>query len=127
MRMFLITVILLLMPFGVTAQDRVEANPDIEAVIQGQLDAFSTGNVLTAWTFASPTIQLMFQHPTYFGAMVERGYPMVWQPGETTFLGRREKRVTGWFSRCRSSMRPGAGICWNMKWCRLTAAGALRG
>jgi len=91
MRMFLITVILLLMPFGVTAQDRVEANPDIEAVIQGQLDAFSTGNVLTAWTFASPTIQLMFQHPTYFGAMVERGYPMVWQPGETTFLGRREE------------------------------------
>lgn len=91
MRMFLITVILMLFPLGAAAQDRLPANPDIESTIQSQLDAFSTGNVFTAWTFASPTIQQMFQHPMYFGAMVERGYPMVWQPGETTYLGLREE------------------------------------
>lgn len=91
MRMFLIIVFLMLIPLGAAAQDRLPANPDIESTIQSQLDAFSTGNVFTAWTFASPTIQQMFQHPMYFGAMVERGYPMVWQPGETTYLGLREE------------------------------------
>lgn len=91
MRNFLFTVILMLIPLAATAQDRMDPNPDIESVIQGQLDAFSTGNVFTAWTFASPTIQDMFGHPMYFGAMVERGYPMVWQPGETRFLGLRQE------------------------------------
>jgi hypothetical protein len=78
-------------PVLATGQERLPASPDIESTIQSQLDAFSTGNVFTAWTFASPTIQQMFQHPMYFGAMVERGYPMVWQPGETTYLGLREE------------------------------------
>lgn len=91
MRNFLFTLLLVLAPLGAMAQERLDPDPDIQAVIQGQLDAFSTGNVFTAWRFASPTIQDMFQHPMYFGAMVERGYPMVWRPGETTFLGLREE------------------------------------
>ena len=46
---------------------------------------------VAAWTFASPTIQQLFQHPMYFGAMVERGYPMVWTPGEVSFPSLREE------------------------------------
>lgn len=91
MRRLILALILTMAPVLATGQERLPANPDIESTIQSQLDAFSTGNVFTAWTFASPTIQQMFQHPMYFGAMVERGYPMVWQPGETTYLGLREE------------------------------------
>lgn len=91
MRPLVFALALLLLPLAAPAQTQLPANPAIEDVIQSQLDAFSSGNVFTAWTFASPTIQQLFQHPMYFGAMVERGYPMVWQPGETTFLGLREE------------------------------------
>lgn len=91
MRQFILALFLMLAPHIATAQERLPPNPEIESTIQSQLNAFSTGNVFTAWTFASPTIQQMFQHPMYFGAMVERGYPMVWQPGETTYLGLRQE------------------------------------
>jgi len=91
MRVFLFILCLALAPLGVAAQERLDPNPDIRGVIGNQLDAFSTGNVFTAWTFASPTIQDMFGDAMTFGTMVERGYPMVWQPGETTFLGLRQE------------------------------------
>ena len=91
MRNLILTLTLILAPLMVTAQERLPANPDIRGVIQSQMDAFSTGNVFTAWTFASPTIQQMFGSPQIFGDMVERGYPMVWQPGDVTFLGLRQQ------------------------------------
>jgi len=91
MRPLILVLIFVLAPLMATAQDRLPANPDIQAVIQSQTDAFSTGNVFTAWTFASPSIQQMFGSVQIFSDMVERGYPMVWNPGEVTFLGLRQQ------------------------------------
>ena len=91
MRRLFFAIVLLLMPLAAPAQTPLPANPAIEDVIQRQMDAFASRNVFTAWTFASPTIQQLFQHPMYFGAMVERGYPMVWTPGEVSFPSLREE------------------------------------
>jgi len=63
------------------AQDDAE----IEGVIRQQLDAFVAGDVDTAWGFASPEIQRLFGNPENFARMVERGYPMVWAPGDVRF------------------------------------------
>ncbi|MBY6003343.1 DUF4864 domain-containing protein [Salipiger bermudensis] len=57
----------------------------IEGVIRQQLDAFLAGDVDAAWGYASPEIQRLFGNPENFGRMVERGYPMVWAPGDVRF------------------------------------------
>lgn len=66
----------------------------IEGVIRQQLDAFLAGDVDTAWGYASPEIQRLFGNPENFGRMVERGYPMVWAPGDVRF-GRCRKAMAG--------------------------------
>lgn len=68
------------------AQEVVAPNPDIEATIQGQFDAFRAGDVSEAWTYASPNIQGLFRTEENFARMVEQGYPMVWAPGEVDFI-----------------------------------------
>jgi hypothetical protein len=68
------------------AQEVVAPNPDIEATIQGQFDAFRAGDVAEAWTYASPNIQGLFRTEENFARMVEQGYPMVWNPGEVDFI-----------------------------------------
>lgn len=68
------------------AQEVVAPNPDIEAAIAGQFDAFRAGAVDEAWRFASPNIQGLFGSPENFARMVEQGYPMVWQPGAVDFI-----------------------------------------
>ena len=68
------------------AQDILAPNPDIEAAIASQFDAFRTGDVEDAWTYASPNIQSLFGSVGNFARMVEQGYPMVWQPGEVDFI-----------------------------------------
>lgn len=62
----------------------------IEGTIRSQIDAFLVDDFATAFTFASPMIQGMFGTPDNFGAMVRNGYPMVWRPGDVTFLELRE-------------------------------------
>ena len=57
-----------------------------QAVIAQQIEAFQADDFATAFGFASPMIQGMFGSPERFGAMVKGGYPMVWRPGEVTFL-----------------------------------------
>ena len=64
---------------------------DIRGVIQSQLDAFQADDFATAFTFASPNIKNIFRNPQNFGLMVREGYPMVWRPGEVTFLGLEDK------------------------------------
>lgn len=73
-------------PRPVHAQEILPPNPEIEAVIGGQFDAFRAEDVQQAWQFASPNIQGIFGSPERFGTMVEQGYPMVWNPGEVTFI-----------------------------------------
>ncbi|MDG4647963.1 DUF4864 domain-containing protein [Roseibacterium sp. SDUM158017] len=68
------------------AQDRLAPNPDIEATIANQFDAFRARDVGAAWQYASPNIQGLFGSPETFGRMVESGYPMVWTPGAVEFI-----------------------------------------
>lgn len=68
------------------AQDVQPENPDIQNVIQQQMDAFRAEDVARAFSYAAPNIKGMFRTPENFGGMVERGYPMVWQPGDVRFL-----------------------------------------
>ncbi|MBF9043047.1 DUF4864 domain-containing protein [Rhodobacterales bacterium HKCCE4037] len=73
-------------PRPLQAQERLAPNPDIEAVIGGQFDAFRSDDLMGAWQFASPGIQSMFGEPERFGMMVEQAFPMVWEPGAVTFI-----------------------------------------
>lgn len=68
------------------AQEVLAPNPEIEATIAGQFDAFRAEDVPGAWAYASPNIQGLFGTPENFARMVEQGYPMVWQPGEVEFI-----------------------------------------
>jgi hypothetical protein len=68
------------------AQEVLAPNPDIEATIQNQFDAFLERDVGEAWQYASPNIQRLFGSPENFGRMVETGYPMVWTPGRVAFI-----------------------------------------
>lgn len=65
------------------------AHAEIEATIQGQLDAFLAEDLEGAFRFASPGIKQMFRTPDRFGQMVRSGYPMVWRPSAVRFLERR--------------------------------------
>lgn len=78
--------------FGVSdarAQTAGEATSDqatsdraaaIERTIRDQVDAMRRDDWALAFTYASPTIQGMFQTPQNFSRMVTNGYPMVWRP-----------------------------------------------
>ncbi|WP_170347315.1 DUF4864 domain-containing protein [Ruegeria atlantica] len=65
-------------------------NAEIEANISEQIQAFKADDFATAFTFASPSIQRLFQTPDNFGQMVRNGYPMVWRPADIRFLELRE-------------------------------------
>jgi len=69
-----------------------QANEAIETVIGNQLSAFNDRDVTEAFSYASPMIQGIFRDPSNFGAMVENGYPMVWDNTDVTFLGLREEQ-----------------------------------
>ncbi|WP_171208918.1 MULTISPECIES: DUF4864 domain-containing protein [unclassified Ruegeria] len=69
---------------------------EIEANIAAQIQAFKADDFATAFTFASPNIQRLFQTPENFGAMVRNGYPMVWRPADVRFLELREISGTLW-------------------------------
>ena len=58
----------------------------IQGVIQSQMDAFLAGDVTEAFSYASPTIKGFFRNPANFGAMVQRGYPMVWKPAQVEYV-----------------------------------------
>lgn len=60
------------------------------AVIQSQLDAFEAESAEDAYAYAAPNIRRLFPTPQMFGRMVKRGYPMVWNPSDTEFLGARK-------------------------------------
>ena len=69
---------------------------EIEANIAAQIQAFKADDFATAFTFASPNIQRLFQTPENFGVMVKRGYPMVWRPADVRFLELREVAGALW-------------------------------
>ncbi|MEJ6392547.1 DUF4864 domain-containing protein [Gymnodinialimonas sp. 2305UL16-5] len=68
------------------AQEMLAPNPDIEATIGAQFDAFRREDIQDAWQYASPMIQGLFGNPDRFGQMVQNGYPMVWDPAQVEFI-----------------------------------------
>ena len=59
---------------------------DIQATITGQIEAFGEDDFETAFSYASPTIQMLFGNPQRFEMMVRNGYPMVINPSELTYM-----------------------------------------
>jgi len=90
MRTVLLAMGMSLMALWASAQEVLAPNPDIEATIAGQFDAFVAEDVETAFGFASTGIQSMFGTPENFGRMVQQGYPMVWDPGSVRFVDLQE-------------------------------------
>ncbi len=92
--MIRIVVVCLAMMFGtmVRAQD---AGP-IQTVISDQMAAFVARDLDRAFSHASPTIKGFFGNSAAFGAMVERGYPMVWDNSDIRFLDLREVEGRLW-------------------------------
>jgi hypothetical protein len=85
-----ILILMAAMPVGAAAQE-AEERTAIETVIADQLADFVERDVPGAWEDASPLIQGMFGTPENFGAMVENGYPMVWDNSEARFMELREE------------------------------------
>jgi hypothetical protein len=85
-----ILILVAAMPVAAAAQE-AEERTAIETVIADQLADFVERDVPGAWEDASPLIQGMFGTPENFGAMVENGYPMVWDNSEARFMELREE------------------------------------
>lgn len=66
---------------SLAAQD----NAAIEGVIGDQLQAFNDRDVSAAWSYASPNIKRLFGSESNFAAMVQQGYPMVWDNEDVRF------------------------------------------
>ncbi|MCM2561725.1 DUF4864 domain-containing protein [Lutimaribacter sp. EGI FJ00015] len=90
-RFFLIFALLLGLALPGHAQQQA-----ITDVIDEQLQAFKADDFDRAFTFASPTIKDIFRTPENFGAMVRRGYPMVWRPAEVRYLQLRDEAGSLW-------------------------------
>jgi len=58
-----------------------------ESIISRQIEAFRAGDGATAFSFASPSLQRLFQTPDNFIAMVKRGYMAVYAPRRFNFPG----------------------------------------
>ncbi len=69
---------------------------EIQGTINRQFDAFKADDFVTAFTFASPTLQKFFQTPQNFGRMVTQGYPMVWRPAQVRYLDLRQEGGVYW-------------------------------
>ena len=71
---------------GVASAEDPTGAAEARAIIQSQLSAFEDKAVETAYGFAAPNIKRIFPSAKAFGRMVREGYPMVWNPSETSFL-----------------------------------------
>ena len=66
----------------VSAEDR----QSVQAVVQGQLNAFAADDAAGAFSFAAPNIRDMFGSAENFMAMVQQAYPVVYRPAALVFL-----------------------------------------
>lgn len=96
MRHFIFAVLLGLGIAGFSQAQAQTQSAEIEANIRAQIEAFQDDDLVSAFGFASPTIQNVFRSPENFGAMVRNGYPMVWRPAEVRFLGVRDVAGKTW-------------------------------
>ncbi|MGL4279488.1 MAG: DUF4864 domain-containing protein [Albidovulum sp.] len=96
---------------------------DIRDVIGDQVTAFGAGDLPTAYSFASPDIQAIFPSPEIFGGMVQRGYPMIWQPAEVVYFG---LRTEGGKRLQRMGFRDGTGVLHLFDYEMIPGAGGWR-
>ncbi len=68
-----------------TATVRDADRSAIEGVIRAQMDAFRRDDAATAFGFASPTLQGIFETPARFLAMVRSSYQPVYRPRSVAF------------------------------------------
>ena len=61
------------------------ADPDIQATITSQIDAFNQGDAVKAESFASPGIKSMFPDASAFYGMVKQSYAPLVHPRSTHF------------------------------------------
>lgn len=61
------------------------ADPDVQAVITSQIDAFNAGDAARAESFASPAIRTLFPDASSFFGMVKQGYAPLIHPRSTHF------------------------------------------
>lgn len=61
------------------------ADPDIQAIITAQIDAFTQGDALRAESFASPGIKALFPDASAFYGMVKQSYAPLVHPRATHF------------------------------------------
>ncbi|CAN5131534.1 DUF4864 domain-containing protein [soil metagenome] len=74
---------------------------DYQKVIAGQLQALQADDGTTAYSFAAPSIKMLFPSPEIFMSMVKNGYPQVYRPQSYKFaeittdpFGRPAQHVT---------------------------------
>ena len=63
---------------------------EVQNTIAAQLAAFEAETLAEAFAIASPTIQQMFGTPEVFGRMVQRDYPMIYDPARVVYLERHD-------------------------------------
>ena len=95
MRIALKTLLLAATLAGTAAAQEAEG-PAIAAVIDDQLADFTARDLDGAFDHASRTIRRIFGTAENFGAMVEEGYPMVWDNAGARYLDLREQGEVWW-------------------------------
>lgn len=83
-------VLVLLTGLALPAAAKDAKRTAIEAMIANQIAALQADDFSTAFSFASPNIKGIFGSSDNFGAMVQRGYPMVYRPDRIQMLALRE-------------------------------------
>ena len=71
---------------AVAAEVAAQDASQVRAVVQAQLEAFSSGDAAKAFSLAAPGIQQMFGSAERFMSMVRAQYPMVQRAASATFL-----------------------------------------
>lgn len=69
---------------------------EIEGTIRSQIEAFKADDFDTAFGYATPRLQQLFQTPQNFQRMVTQGYPMVWRPAEVRYLELSQRDGAFW-------------------------------
>lgn len=64
------------------------------AIIESQINAFLADDMVTAYSFAAPSIKRMYPDESRFFDMVKRGYQPVYRPGNFAF-GRSKTAADG--------------------------------
>ncbi len=95
-RLTVVVMLLVLAWLPLAAQASEEAQHEVRATIEAQIDAFRRDDADVAYSYAAPSIKSMFPDPNAFLEMVKRGYRPVYRPQSYTF-GRFAERDGTYF------------------------------